>query len=237
MLTKKCLVIIPARKGSKRVPNKNRKLFSGKPLISWTVNAAKESRLCNEIYVSTDDKIIVEITKDLGLSVESLRPKELSLDASKTIDVVKYVLKEYESKGTCFEYIILLQVTSPLRTSEHLDEAIQMFLDKEAKSVTSVCEMEHSPLWSNTLDKDLSMDGFLSDEVKNSRSQDLPSYYRLNGAIYIVRTDTLLSENSFIAKNQSYAYVMDNEDSVDIDTPLDFDIAQMIMNKRILDES
>ncbi len=232
MHQRQCLAIVPARAGSKRIPHKNKRLLAGKPLIEWTLNSAKGSLLIDEIYVSTDDADIQKIAEDLGIKTPNLRPEELALDESKTVDVVRHVLDEYAQKGLFFDYIILLQPTSPLRTSAHIDEAIRLFIDKKAGSVTSVCKSEHSPLWSNTLPESMCMDSFLPKELQNKRSQDLDVYYRLNGAIYIVKSDLLLRTDSFIADENSFAYVMSNEDSVDIDEPLDFDIAEMIINKR-----
>ena len=126
---------------------------------------------------------------------------------------------------------MLLQPTSPLRTSLHIDEAIHLLNDKSADAVISVCPTEHSPLWSNTLDDSGKMDSFISPEIKNTRSQDLPIHYRLNGALYITRVERLLAENSMFINNNIFAYKMTTESSVDIDERIDFTLAEAIMNK------
>jgi CMP-N,N'-diacetyllegionaminic acid synthase len=125
----------------------------------------------------------------------------------------------------------LLQPTSPLRTTKHLQEAILLLEEKQADAVISVCETEHSPLWANTLPVDKSMQGFLREELLNIRSQDLPTYYRLNGAIYICKTNKLLEAESFFLKENIYAYLMDIKSSVDIDTEIDFKWAEFLIGE------
>ena len=126
-----------------------------------------------------------------------------------------------------YDYIILLQPTSPLRDEKHIDESIELLFQKSANSIISVCEMEHSPLWSNTLPTDKSLTNFLPKESQK-RSQELETYYRLNGAIYICKVDKLLEEESFFLKDNIFAYVMDRKNSVDIDEEIDFIIATAI---------
>jgi CMP-N-acetylneuraminic acid synthetase len=125
-----------------------------------------------------------------------------------------------------------LQPTSPLRTTEDIDGAIEMFYNKRATGVIGVCEMEHSPLWANTLDESMSMENFLDDKYNNSRSQDLPTYYRINGAFYMSKVASVLENETFFVKKDIYAYLMSQEDSVDIDTKLDFIVAQAILKER-----
>ena len=127
-----------------------------------------------------------------------------------------------------YDYVVLLQPTSPLRSEKHIDEAIELLEEKSADAIISVCETEHSPLWCNTLPQDSSMSTFLRDEVLNKRSQDLPKYYRLNGAIYICKTEKLLENKGFFIKENIYAYKMDKKNSVDIDEEIDFIIAREI---------
>ena len=127
---------------------------------------------------------------------------------------------------------MLLQPTSPLRTSKHISEAISLLKEKNADSVVSVCPVEHSPLWSNTLDETLSMDSFIDDAIKTSRSQDLPEYYRLNGALYLTSVSRYLDEGVLLLSSNGYAYVMDSKSSIDIDEELDFLFAETILNKR-----
>jgi CMP-N-acetylneuraminic acid synthetase len=220
----KYLAIIPARGGSKRLPRKNMLDLAGKPLIAWSIEAGEQSSYIDQVVVSSDDEEILAIAKDFGAMLMK-RPEELASDTATTFDAVKHTIENLES----YEYVVLLQPTSPLRSAKHIDEAIELLEQKKADAVVSVCEMEHSPLWSNTLDESLSMEGFLRDEVLNKRSQDLESYFRLNGAIYICRIDKLLKEKSFFLKENIFSYVMSRESSVDIDELIDFKMAEVMI--------
>ncbi|MCY9826428.1 cytidylyltransferase domain-containing protein [Vibrio chagasii] len=228
---KKVLGIIPARKGSKRLPGKNIMSFAGKPLISWTIEAALLSKYIDRVIVSTDCCEIKECAIKAGATVPFIRPSYLSSDSTSSFDVVAHALKELE-KEEMFSYVVLLQPTSPLRTSEHIDQTFDLLIDKQGDAVVSVCEAEHSPLWSNTLPESLSMDGFLRTEADNKRSQDLPKYYRLNGAIYLVSKKCLLEKGSFLPDENCFAFVMPQEESVDIDTSLDFKVAELIAKEK-----
>jgi len=220
------LAIIPARGGSKRLPRKNVLDLAGKPLIAWTIEAALKSKYIDKVVVSSDDDEILAISTDHHANTLK-RPKYLASDTATTFDAVKYAIEQNEQYG----YIILLQATSPLRNSKHIDEAIELLMEKEADAVISVCEMDHSPLWSNTLPSDGSMVGFLRDEVVNQRSQDLETYYRLNGAIYICETEKLLEEGSFFLKDKVYSFIMSQFHSIDVDTDLDFIMAELFITK------
>lgn len=223
-MNKTFLVIIPARGGSKRLPRKNLLDLCGKPLIAWSIEAALKSKYISKVIVSSDDEEILNIAKEYKADFIK-RPDELASDTATTFDALKHTLENVEK----YDYVVLLQPTSPLRTEKHIDEAIELLKEKNADAIISVCEMEHSPLWSNTLDEDLNMSNFLRDEVLNKRSQDLPKYYRLNGAIYICKTDKLLQNESFFLKENIYAYKMNKKDSVDIDEEIDFIIAEKLM--------
>lgn len=220
------LAIIPARGGSKRLPRKNVLDLCGKPLIAYTIEAGLKSKYINKVIVSSDDEEILEISKKCGADILK-RPLELSSDTATTFDAIKHTIESVDK----YDYIILLQPTSPLRDSKHIDEAIELLSEKNAHAVVSVCEMDHSPLWSNTLDDNLSMEGFLRDEVLNKRSQDLEKYYRLNGAIYICKTEELLKGKSFFIKENIFAYKMDRKKSIDIDEILDFLIVSELIKE------
>ncbi|EDP6894138.1 CMP-N-acetlyneuraminic acid synthetase [Campylobacter lari] len=227
----KILAIIPARSGSKRLLDKNVKLLNGKPLLAWSIEAALGSKFIHEVMVTTDSMEYANIAKYHGASVPFIRKKELALDTTPSFDVIKDVIDFYTSR---YKYIVLLQPTSPLRNKRHIDEAIELFFLKEANSVISICECEHSPLWCNTLPWNNSMDDFISDGIKNLRSQDLPKYYRLNGAIFIAEISNYLKYKSFFMPN-SFAYKMSIEESIDIDTKIDFLMAEVLMNnKRVI---
>lgn len=223
----KILAVIPARGGSKRLPRKNILPLNGKPMITYSIESALSSRYIDKVVVSSDDDEILSISKEYGVDTIK-RSKELSSDTATTFDTVEDVLRRYEE----YKYVILLQPTSPLRTKENIDESIELLRSKSCSAIISVSEMEHSPLWSNTLSKDNSMVGFLSEELLNTRSQDLDTYYRINGAIYICRIDRFLEEKGFFIKDDIYAYKMDRYNSIDIDEKIDFMIADLFLKEK-----
>jgi len=219
------LAIIPARGGSKRLPCKNILGLNGKPLIAYSIESGLNSKYIDKVVVSSDDDEILTISKRYG-AVTINRPNELASDTATTFDAIKHTVDNCEK----YDYIVLLQPTSPLRDEKHIDKAIELLELKKSDAVVSVCKMDHSPLWSNTLSDSLSMTGFLKDEALNQRSQDLEEYYRINGAIYICNTGKLLEEESFFLKEKIFAYKMDRESSIDIDTKIDFKMAEILIN-------
>jgi CMP-N-acetylneuraminic acid synthetase len=218
------LAIVPARGGSKRLSRKNILELNGKPLIGWSIEAGINSHYIDNIVVSSDDEEILKVAKEFNVNT-IVRPNSLATDDSSTFDAIVHTINNIEH----YDYIVLLQPTSPLRNAKHIDEAIELLGKKNADAIVSVCEMEHSPLWSNTLDDSLSMNNFMKDEILGKRSQDLETYFRLNGAIYICKTEKLLSEKSFFLKENIFAYVMSRETSVDIDEAFDFKLASILM--------
>jgi len=220
------LAIIPARGGSKRLPRKNVLDLCGKPLIAWSIEAGLNSKYIDKVVVSSDDDEILEISKIFGAETIK-RPDELASDTATTFDAIKHTIDNLEK----YDYIVLLQPTSPLRNEKHIDESIELLEEKNADAVVSVSEMDHSPLWSNILPQDGNMNSFLKDEVLNKRSQDLEKYYRLNGAIYITKTELLMKEKSFFLKDNIFAYKMDRECSADIDQEIDFRIVKALLSK------
>jgi CMP-N,N'-diacetyllegionaminic acid synthase len=221
------LAIIPARGGSKRLPRKNVLDLCGKPLISYTIEAGLKSKYVDKVVVTSDDNDILTISKEYGAKTIK-RPDELASDIATTFDAIKHTIDNIEK----YDYIVLLQPTSPLRNEKHIDEAIELLEQKNADTIIGVCEMDHSPLWSNTLDESLSMSNFLKEEVLNKRSQDLEKYYRLNGAIYICKTDELLKNKTFFLKDNIFAYIMDRKSSIDIDEEVDFKITKVFFDDK-----
>jgi len=229
---KKILALIPARGGSKRLPNKNILKLSNKPLIGWTIEAAKKSKYIDQIFISTDSPEIKDVAESFDCNVPYLRSKSLSTDSSTTLDVAIDVIHKFRKDQVFFDYLILLQPTSPLRKESHIDEAIEVFFEKKANSIISVSLAEHSSYWVNTIPKDGSMTNFLRKEFQNKRRQDLPKEYRLNGAIYLISIESLIHEKSFFTKEKSYAYIMEFENSIDIDSVYDFELAQIILKSQ-----
>lgn len=224
----KNLAIIPARSGSKGLKNKNIMELNGIPLLAYSIKAALECGKFSHVMVSTDSKEYAEMAKKYGAEVPFLRDEISSTDSASSWDVVKEVLNKYKYLGITFDTVTLLQPTSPLRNAEDICNAYDLFLEKKATSVVSVCQMDHSPLWCNTLPNSLCMDGFLN-KKNNSQRQKLDTYYRINGSIYIVDVKHFLS-GSNIYDLGSYAYIMPIERSIDIDTKIDFIIAEALIN-------
>lgn len=227
------IAIIPARSGSKGLKDKNIKMLNGKPLISYTIEAALQSNLFDEVMVSTDSEKYAQIAMEYGASIPFLRSEELSSDSASSWDVVKEIINHYEEKGKKFDTITLLQPTSPLRNKKHIIEAFDMYYANKAKFIASVCEVDHSPLWTNSLPENLSLVNFINDEIYSKPRQLLDTFYRLNGAIYIVDKYHLLNEMN-LYKKDSYAYIMSKKSSVDIDDELDFKIAEVLIKENNL---
>lgn len=227
----KNIAIIPARSGSKGLKDKNIKLLNGKPLMAYTIESAIRSEVFNEIFVSTDSPEYARVARQYGASVPFLRNESLSTDTASSWDVVRSVLMEYEAMGSDFDSFTLLQPTSPLRRSEHIVATYELLGQKKANAIVGVTEAEHSPLLYGTLPPDQSLVGFLKNEqVYKCGRQGLEPYFRINGAIYTVMIDYFQRVDNIYA-NACYAYIMDRESSVDIDTAVDFLMAEFIMKK------
>lgn len=225
----KILAVIPARMGSKRLPEKNIKVLNGKPMIVYTIDAIKKSHYINRFIVSTEDKIITQIAQSNGAEV-ILRPTKLARDDSPTDDVVINVLEQLQKKEQYVpEIIILLQATSPLRTTEDIDTAMKIFLGSSGVSLISVTEYDHTPYWAFRIEKGFLKPEFASGSLK--RSQDLPKLYRPNGSIFIIRLDSFLKHRSFYTK-QNLSFIMPRERSIDIDDEFDFSIAEFLLRIR-----
>lgn len=230
MNKKNILAIIPARGGSKGVPRKNIKDLNGIPLIAYTIKAAIKSRKVSRVVVSTDDVEIAEVSRSYDAEVPYLRPSELASDTATTIDAVLHMLNTLKDKeGYIPDYVLLLQCTSPLRGVKHIDEAIEKILNTDLDALVSVCEAEVNPYWANVFDGD-KLKYFIEEGKSITRRQDLPEVYRFNGAIYLIKTEVLYREKTFEPENLT-GYIMDEYSSVDIDTELDFKIAEVIMRE------
>lgn len=227
------LAIIPARSGSKGLPDKNIKPLAGKPLMAYSIEAALESGIFDTVYVSTDSEKYAETARKYGADVPFLRSKEASSDTASSMDAVWEALHNYELESKTFDTVTLLQPTSPLRTAEDIRCAHRIMVEKGAEAVVSVCEVDHSPLWCNTLPENGCMDGFLIPEAYLPR-QSLRTYYRLNGAIYMISTAALLRKKRLVYDADCYAYIMPRIRSIDIDEPVDFLIAETLMRENKL---
>ena len=221
--------MIPARGGSKGILKKNIKKLLGKPLLAWTIEAAKKSEYIDKIIVSTENEEIAEISKKYGAEVPFLRPEELAKDKSLTIDAIFHALEVLKEQNYNPNIVILLQPTSPLRNAEDIDSAIDLFLDADCESVVSVCEVEHSPYWCFEIEKGY-LRSLFGDEYLRMRRQDLEGVYVPNGAIYISTPRTLYKCKSFYC-NHTIPYIMPIKRSIDIDNEIDFMLAESVVQK------
>jgi len=224
----KILAIIPARGNSKRCPGKNIANLCGKPLIAWTINAALASRKIDKVIVSTDNANIARIGKQYGADVPFMRPRVLASSSARVIDAVIHAIRFFENIATKYDIVALLQPTSPLRTSYDIDNAIQLLCRRNVDSIVSVCRSECNPDWMYSRCPDGILERFFARKRNNVQMQKV---YRLNGAIYVSRVDYLLKKKTFNGA-KTFAYVMPQERSVDIDTSFDFNYAAFLLNMK-----
>ncbi len=212
----KYVALITARGGSKGLSRKNVLPLCGKPLIGWTIEATKNSSHISRVFVSTDDDEIALTSKSFGAEVID-RPSELATDAASSIDVISHAIDWLRQKEEKYTNIVLLQPTSPLRSSQHIAEAIDLYEKTAAKLVISVFEPTHTPIKAYLEGEDGSITGLYSNESPYQRRQDLPKAYQPNGAIYIFSIDEFKLNNHF-PRNKVFPYVMSEAESTDIDT-------------------
>ena len=226
------LVIIPARGGSKGIPGKNIKLLGGKPLIYYAIDVARAIVDDTHICVSTDDDQIIRVVEQYGLSVPFIRPTELATDTAGSYGVLLHALSFYESKGEHFDAVVLLQVTSPFRTVNHVREALNLY-NKDLDMVVSVKETDSNPYYLCFEEDTEGMLHISKGDGHYTRRQDCPPVYEYNGAIYIINPERMkaMPLNKFKKRVKN---VMDREHSVDLDTMMDWMIAEyMITNKLV----
>ena len=224
----KIVALIPARGGSKGIKNKNIIDLCGKPLISYTIQAALESKYIDKVIVSTDSQEIADVAIKYGAEVPFLRPGELASDTSKTIDAVMHAVGELEKRKEEYDILILLQATQPLRTPDDIDSAIELFIKNKGQSLVSVSPVEDNPILIRTIDNLGRMNSILP--MKSTcRRQDMPLYYRVNGCIYINLISELDLNTSF--NDNKIPYIMPKERSVDIDEIKDLLIAQYYISR------
>ena len=225
------LALIPARGGSKGIPHKNITPLAGEPLIKYSIDAAKQSKYIDYVLVSTDDAEIADIVKKYGAKVPFLRPKELASDTAKTIDAVLHAIETLRKAGETFDSLVLLQPTSPLRTAEDIDKAIETFYQFNRQPVVSVSEVSDHPILIRTIEQTPNGDRLkpLLDGSSTVRRQDMPPFYRVNGSIYINPIEEISQTTSF--NDNPVPFIMQKNHSVDIDEPIDLRIAEWIAER------
>lgn len=228
----KVLGLIPARGGSKRVPRKNLKTLAGKPLISWTIEAALKSNCLDDVIVSTEDEEIAQISQAIGAKVPFLRPYELATDKTTRNEVVRHVLEEI--KG--FDFLILLQPTSPLRTPQHIDEAFNKLVKLRCANCVSVKEQKPSHHHIFKLRNQDEIEPLIP-IPKHSKRSTTDRTYILNGALYICEIKSFIESNYWdpFTSPDGCAYIMPEEDSLDIDYEWQWSVAETLVSKKLKD--
>ena len=227
------LAIIPARGASRGLPGKNGKRFCGKPLLTWTIEAAKRSGYIDEIIVSTDSAALAGIAAEHGVPVPFMRPPELATDQARTTDVIYHVVTTIRTRtGRVPDHIILLQPTSPLRGTYDIDHALEKYFKIQSELLISVTHARQNPFWMKIRTSGDKLGPFLPDTDMPHQRQLLPELYYPNGAIYIVKTEVFLASRSLGAPEIDY-YLMPSERSIDIDSEFDFKMAELCMTKVI----
>ncbi len=225
------LGIIPARGGSKGVPDKNIRILAGKPLICWTIEYALASRFITRLIVTTDSKKILEESRVCGAETPFLRPDYLARDETPSNDALIHALEFLKEKESYIpDFFVELQPTSPLRKTEHIDGALEILVSNNYDSVVSVVKTEEHPAWMKTIDTEGRLKPYISGPDNYHRRQDLPEVFSLNGAIYAANTGIFLREKDYYTNN-TVPYVMDRISSIDIDSVFDFRIAEMLMEE------
>ena len=223
----KILFLIPARSGSKRLPNKNIKKLKGKPLLCYSIDVARKITSDEHICISTDSEEIKKVVEDYGLTVPFLRPVELATDTATSNDVILHALKFYEKKGIEYDVVILLQPTSPLRKPEHLQKAIDLF-NNDIDMVVSVKKSHSSSVLCKENNKGFLELIFNEDGV---RSQDIKDFYEYNGSIYLINVKQFL-KNGLHKLTKKKKIIMPELFSIDIDTAFDFELVEFLLERR-----
>lgn len=222
----KILGLVPARKGSKRIPGKNAKLLGGKPLVAWTFETAMACEGLDKVCLSTDDPSLMEIARQHGVDVPFMRPDHLCSDTASTIDVVLHALDHYRDAGEAFDGVMLLQPTSPFRQVETLAQAAQTFRQLGGtRDLVSVSPVESPPQWMFYI-RDDALSPVTGWSDLQGRSQDLEPAYRLNGSIYLTSTATLRAEKRLVHPRCIPIQMPSGMESIDIDTMDDWRMAE-----------
>jgi CMP-N,N'-diacetyllegionaminic acid synthase len=224
----KVLAIIPARGGSKGVPGKNIMNFDGQPLLFYSIEAAKKSKLISKLVVNTDDKQIAEVGKSFGCDVV-MRDEINARDNAPVINTVIQTIEFFEERAMYFDAVILLQPTSPLRTGVDIDNAIKMLKSKETDAVISMVKVEDNHP-ARMYEIDSGKLKCLMSNYETKRRQDLPEVYLRNGCIYLIKTNVLKREQTFMPEKKS-AYIMDSKWAVNVDTEIDVLILQELIKE------
>lgn len=224
------VAIIPARGGSKSIPQKNIKPLAGKPLVAWSIDIAKETPEIDRIVVSTDDDKIASVAKAYGVEVKK-RPAHLSTDESLVIDAIQHLVKELKKEGEGAKYMVLLEPTSPLRLVKDISDCLRLLWEQNLDSVATFKDADLNPhrAWRIINGK---ADIFIAEAVPWYPRQKLPKAYQLNGAVYAFRADRMEKAQMSLFFGHTGAIIMPKERSVDIDDEIDWELAELLMKRR-----
>lgn len=230
--SKTILAIISARGGSKGVPRKNIRKMAGKPLIAWTIETAKQSKYLDRVILSSEDSEIINVARKWGCEVPFVRPAELAQDDTSGIEPVIHAVNTLPEQ---YDYVMLLQPTSPLRNAADIDGCIKLCIDEAAAACVSLTEASQSPYWMYTLNENKSILPLIETKEKFDRRQNLPKVYALNGALYIARRDWLLYHKTFIT-DETLAFIIPEQRSIDLDNEIDFEFAEFLLKKNMVNK-
>ncbi len=221
--------LVTARGGSKGIPGKNIRLVAGKPLIAHTIEAAKASRRLDRVIVSTDDDAIARVALQWGAEVPFRRPAELAGDTSSHLDVLLHAAQWWEDHGGHGDdYLVTLQPTSPLRLPADIDGAVELALSREAEAVVGVGPALAHPYMTKRIDERGVMISFITNDLNYMRRQDFPPAYIINGAVYVNRIAAIRRDRTMFPA-ETLAYIMPESRSLDIDTPLDLTLCELML--------
>lgn len=228
----KLLALIPARRGSKRIPGKNIRLLGGKPLINWTIDVAQQVSEISEILVSTDDPIIAAVAKESGANVPWLRPDYLATDYATSVDVAIHALDWYESESGAVDGLLLLQPTSPFRTQATIRRGIKLFKSQNYPSVIAVSPVRDHPMWTFKKEGEF-LAPFMENHGVGIRSQDLEPAFVVNGGFYLISPAELRKRKSFIGDKLVPFICETFPESLDIDSEIDFELAEFFLSQKM----
>jgi CMP-N,N'-diacetyllegionaminic acid synthase len=221
------IAVIPARSGSKGLPNKNVIDLKGKPLMYYTIKAALDSGCFEEVMVSTDSERYAEIARKCGASVPFLRSEKMSGDTAGSWDTVREVLSNYKQFGKSYDYVALLQPTSPLRTADDIKQVFERLQKTESHNAVTVTEVDHPVQWCFRLPATGLMDEMAASPYSYMRRQELEKYYRENGAVYVVDAEKIMDSGYNFYADKCVGCIMPREKSIDIDKKIDLLLAEV----------
>ncbi len=226
------IAIIPARGGSKGVPHKNLAKVAGKPLVTWCIETALATPQISRVVVSTDDQAIADSARRAGADVPFARPPGLATDNATSIDTLIHAVEWLsDNENVRPELILLMQPTAPLVTTSDIEQIVGLIYEKNADAAVSVCPAHQHPYWIKRMEQDGKISDFITVTDRKSQRQELPEAYALNGALYLIRRDVLLKKCTLFP-TKTYGYIMPPERSIDIDTPWDLYLADLVLQDR-----